>query len=271
MIKLIEKYEEISPLLKKYFKPNIKTNHFMTESEYQQEIINKSLYYFEGIFFLKKRKLDYRLTYMINDIKTNNKLKDILSSLELPVVTEIVKRPTDTKTDELFSYFENHGFEKILDRERMQLNEKTENIESKASNFKIRFCKIDEMEPVKNILAKYFFVHTGCIPNDNELYNDLKFENILGAFSESNNLIGILHFSSVRGSAEIRHLAVEAEMRNNGVAGLLIQKYHKEIVLKRGNLWVSANNKIAQNFYKKYGYEFDNWQSKVFILKKERM
>lgn len=258
MLKQIQKYEEVSPLIRKYFKPRVQTNHFMSEEEYKNCINDNSLYYYEwdrGIVFLKRRKYNYKLTYMINDYDKIN-LEKVFSDLDMPVVIEYVKRSQHPNGDDIVSFFESQKFKIILKRFRMQLDKKVfENYQSDLVN--IKKCSLTDMDSVNQLINMYFNIHTGCIPNEEELKQYFEKGYVFGAFLNNKELIGLLHFSENKGAFEIRHLVVDESHRNKNVAGLLIKEYHDKIVSNRANLWVTDTNNIAQNFYKKHGYLFD--------------
>lgn len=280
-VKLIKQYEEVSPLLRKYFKLGLKTNHFMTEEEYRLLISQKNLYYYEwdgGIIFLKKREADFKLTYQLIDLEKNLDFESVKKSSEqfgkLPIVMEIVQRPSDKTFEEVTKFWQLQGFESYLKRVQMNL----ENIEganklminsqkNKLPKCVTRFCNMSEQDLINTMLHEYFNIHTGCIPSDAELASEIESNNIIGAFSNENKLLGILHFSLKKSNVEIRHLVVEKDYRNQGVASELIKKYHTEIVQKRASLWVTYDNEVAQSFYKKNGYGFDGWKSEVLIYK----
>lgn len=257
MLKQIQQYEEISPLIRKFFKPSVQTNHFMSEREYRTSIENKSLYYYEiadNIIFLKKREANYKLTYMLNNYK-EIKIKEVLSNLDMPVVTEIVKRPACKNISEITSFFEKNNFNIELERYRMQLSENVVYDNNEESIKKI--CDTSNFYDINEMLNKNFSVHTGCIPNEIELKNDIEEGFVIGVFSNKGNLAGILHYSNNKSVYEIRHLVVDEMYRNKGVASLLIETYHEKILANKSKVWVSKNNNIAQSCYKKHGYEFD--------------
>lgn len=64
-------------------------------------------------------------------------------------------------------------------------------------------------------LQSNFSPLTGCLPNREELDRDLRQGRVL-TLEEGGAITGLLHFSLVGNTGEIRHLAVRSDLRGTG-------------------------------------------------------
>lgn len=260
-MKNITNYEEINPLLRKYFKRGLLTNHFMNEEEYKYTISQNKLSFHEwngGNIFLNQKDEFYKLTYQLLNLEHNLDVK-----LPDKTVIEITKKYLDSDFDRIVDYWKTNGFNEVLSRVRLSQEKSKEDILTiECEDVKISVCKPEELCRVKELLCENFNQYTGCIPNSMELENFLKAGFILGAYVD-NVLVGILHFSVKRGSSEIKHLCINKEFRKKKIASALISKYHNEFAEKRKYVWCARDNDSARNLYKKFGYNEDGCESIV--------
>ena len=150
-LKRIVDYDEISPLVRAYFKVGMVTNIFMKEEDYRQLIAEKALYYYQyegGLFFFKKRSTDFLCFFQIVNLEMKPDVEEMFKISEnLPpvnqmndktmgqngpesmninhdrvVVLEIVQRPQDHNFGRVKQFFESLGFQVCLGRERLKLD-----------------------------------------------------------------------------------------------------------------------------------------------------
>ena len=76
-------------------------------------------------------------------------------------------------------------------------------------------------------------------------------------------LCGLLHFQTGRTSSEIRHLAVRADQRRNGLASGLLNAYLIKTGGAKSLVWARQGNGPAEGVYQSRGYRPDGWQSAV--------
>lgn len=269
-MKLIRDYAEISPLVREYFKVGMLTNNFLKEDEYKLLINEKALFYYKwsgGLLFFKKRKDDFLCFYQIINIDSKVNLEEF-ENLVLPVVVEIVLRPNDKDTTRVEKFFEKLNFNICLKRLRMKKILEQSLEEHTLRNNKIMYSDDSKIKEVRELLNECFNKHTGCIPSDKELELDIEKGRVLIALDNSNHVIGVLHFFCNKSKIEIKHLAVKEKYRNKGIASELIRVYHEENNCSNAFLWVSEDNYVAINFYRKKGYDFDGYRSVVFINEK---
>ena len=261
-MKLVENYEEVSPLLMKYFKKGLMTNNFLSEAQYKNAIKSKALQFYEwddGIIFLNAKESFSKLTYEL--LSLNRKL-----NVKLPkkTIIEIVKRPNDTAYGDVLNYWKNNSFNIVLNRIRL-VNENSKNIltsESLCGDTKISLCTMEDLGDVERVLKDNFNKYTGCLPSEDELKEIVKNQFAIGAFI-GKELVGTLHFDTKRGYSEIRHLAVNEKFRNIGIAGNLISYYHKNFAQDKSYVWCAKGNKGAESVYSKHNYKEDGWTSAV--------
>lgn len=260
-MKNIASYEEIAPLLRKYLKKGLITNHFMNADEYKYAISKNKLSFYEwngGNIFLNHKDDFYKLTYQLLDLKYNLDVK-----LSEKIVIEITKRQLDDSFYDVVNYWKENGFNDVLNRIRLsqeKLNKDDCTLE--CENVRISLCTVEELCNVNFLLTKNFNKYTGCLPDEVQLEEFLKCGFILGAYI-NNNLVGILHFSHKRGLSEIRHLCVNKEFRKMAVASLLISAYHSKFAENRKYVWCAKDNYAAKKLYKNFGYCEDGWESTV--------
>lgn len=261
-MKLIENYEEVSPLLMKYFKRGLMTNNFLSEAQYKAAIEAENLQFYEwkdGIIFLNDRENFTKLTYEL--LSLDNKL-----SISLPpkTIIEIVKRPNDTTYNDVLDYWKKSGFNTVLNRIRL-VNKNSKDIltaESLRCDAKILLCTTENLDAVMYMLKDNFNKYTGCLPNEDELREIVKNQLIVGAFIDK-ELVGVLHFDIKRGYSEIRHLAVNEKFRNASIGGKLISYYHNNFAQDKSYVWYAEKNIGAEGVYKRYNYKVDGWTSTV--------
>ena len=264
-MKLIKNYSEISNLLSKYYKANSVTNIFLKKEDFEELIENKCLYYFEnecGLFLLKRRACDYLCYFTLINTTINKEIEKFFKMRKIPVLIELPQKKETKIILEAKNFFCNLGFINILERERYKLESlNTENIKFKN----ISFAKEIDLKQVSYILNYYYNVHTGCIPNDNMLLEDIKNNKIIIA-KEEDKIIGLLHIEDSKNYSEIRHIVVLEYFRNKKIATSLVKYYHSFLESnKNAFVWVAKNNTTAIKLYEKNGYIKDTFYSSVFI------
>jgi ribosomal-protein-alanine N-acetyltransferase len=123
--------------------------------------------------------------------------------------------------------------------------------------FIIRNFKPEDLDQVLQITFESF----------PERYNPNVFINIYQAFPEGflvaekipNAIVGfLLGVKTSWGAAKILLIAVKSEYRRKGIGSKLLRRFLREMVfnnIKKIELEVRVDNKIAVNFYRKHGFE----------------
>lgn len=248
---------EISRLVMSHIKPAVVTNNFMTRADYQREIENGDLFYSlsrDGIVLLRRRENFMVMNYTLHG-------SDLPALPEgADIVTEHVFRPgcDDHQVDFLGQY----GFTALFDRMRMLRPEG----DFPEISGNVRLAEIDEKSDARSVMAVLracFDVKTGCLPGEDELYQDIKDGHVVvGCLDDG--IVGVLHFSNHGAVSQLRHLAVLPNARRRGIAKAMADFYLNAIGGKKSVVWVRCENYGALQLYKSCGYSPDGWTSRVY-------
>ncbi len=267
-MKPIEDYAEIPPLLAGYFRRGVRTNHFLSAADHQADIAAKNLYCHTwpgGLLLIRQREGYRRLYFFITDPKS-------LPTLDFGgiAVTEIPSRPRDGEDGELFQFWRRIGFERTLERLRLQCSGEAVEAAARipAPPLPIRRATAADSAALGRLYAECFDPYFGCIPNQEERNRALAGGQIFCAEGETGGLCGLIGTSPPPYN-EIRHLAVAGDRRGKGVASALVRHYLMAARPKKGLVWTGARNEAAIRLYENCGYSGDGWKSTVFMRKEE--
>lgn len=239
------------PLVMSHFKKGVFTNNTLTTADYQREITQGNLFLqqFEGgILFLRRRP-----THYIGNFHLLPGAQIHLEEVDRPVVIEISSR-SQPKIEPWL----NVGFSPILHRKRLTATEGT------PALCPIRLAKAEEVEEVLALLNQEFDPITGCIPTLPQLREEIALGNIF-VWEENGHIIALAHRSMAKNSSEIRHLAVDARHRGQGLSHQLMGGYFAHTQGERHLVWTA--NPIATHLYQSHGYTADGYTSTVLIWK----
>ena len=174
-----------------------------------------------NLFVLKKTEYVNKLYFIINDFE------DL--SLDIPekTVTEYSYKTRDPVKDfeslkRLSDRLEKLSMTEVLSRKRFSLKcggeEHTVEVNDAVS---FRIAGTGDSALVLTTLTDNFDVQTGCIPSRDEMNADLEAGNIIFAEVDGKTA-GLIHLEGNDHSAEIRHLCVNDEFRNKGIAETLV-------------------------------------------------
>lgn len=258
-MKAINSLDELSFIIKKYFKKGYITNNYYHISTYLEDILNGDLFFCEineSALFLRKRSKHYIGIYYINIFDGINfgKIADILDS---KMIVEVTFK--NTIDDDIVNIFINNGFKIELERIRYINNGIHDFVENTNKN--IVFPKIDSISEILNLLENNFNVQTSFLPTEKQLIENISSNNIL-IFEEMGKIIGLIRFEDKKVSSEILHLVVDKKHRNKGIATSLLFRYLELTKYKKSFVWTGLRE--AQLFYDKHGYSKDNYKSIVF-------
>lgn len=301
IMKQIESYEELSKMIFSHLKKNVLTNAFQSKEAWLREIEEKNLFYEQAeeyLLLFRDRKKFYILNYYINN-PYSEMLKKAINTPKM-LVTEVVSKDEGSEAyNTQLKMWNSLGFICKLKRERFQKNvyEKTLNGENRLENLRIskmagtletivlseetntekipNVSKKTEKEMILKIskatdeikalefLNANFSQTTGCIPTLKQMELDIEKGNVIQA-KMAEKIVGILHFDIQNKSSEIKHLAVDKEYRNNGIASQLLTEYEKIAKDKLHIVWTGADNHEAKRLYQKNGYRKDGYVSSVY-------
>ena len=79
-------------------------------------------------------------------------------------------------------------------------------------------------------------------------------------------ITGLLHYAPGRAACEIRHLAVRADCRGQGLAQRLLGMLRARTGGQKCTVWARQGNTPAERFYEKNDFRPDGWTSVVLRL-----
>lgn len=206
-----------------------------------------------GLLLLRDRGDHTRLTFYLGDLTV-----PLGAELPRPTVTEVAFRPRDTGLRETVSYLTARalslcwsGFVSPAPRERR---------ESRLSP--LSTPAPEALSSVQAFLQSNFSPLTGCLPNREELDRDLRQGRVL-TLEEGGAITGLLHFSLVGNTGEIRHLAVRSDLRGTGRTRPLLDGYLRAIGGVKSVVWTRSDDLAAQTAYQRRGFVPDGRRSVV--------
>ena len=259
-MKLIERYEELAPLLTAQLGRGMVTNAALTPEDWRREIANRALWCrcWEGGLILLRRREGHSL---LNFYLQKPALPDDLA-WDGPTVLEIAARPRDEGLWKAVDLWRGQGFEELYRRTRLALPKDTK-VPAGDGPLRARIAGAADMGAVRTLLQENFDPMTGCLPTDEELTRDLEAGCVVCADAPDGNAAGLLHIAAGRGSTQLRHLAVGEGCRRQGGAQSLLARYLEHTGFVKSLVWVRSDNEPGWRFYTKNGYEPDGWASVV--------
>lgn len=203
-----------------------------------------------GLLLLRDRGDHTRLTFYLGDLTV-----PLGAELPPPTVTEVAFRPRDTGLRETVSYLTAQGFVPVLERLRLSrpAGEPALPLSTPAP---------EALSSVQAFLQSNFSPLTGCLPNREELDRDLRQGRVL-TLEEGGAITGLLHFSLVGNTGEIRHLAVRSDLRGTGRTRPLLDGYLRAIGGVKSVVWTRSDDLAAQTAYQRRGFVPDGRRSVV--------
>ncbi len=251
-----ESFEVISALLKAGFRRDAVTNNFLSEADYRRGLAERSLLLGQwdgGFAFFSRRDGFFRMSFTLLPPQ-----KEPPALPEGPVVTEIPSRPGSEAGKAAADFWACQGFAPLLRRVRLRLEPGAE--PETGDGFQVREAEEKEKTAVVEFLRRNFDPLTGCIPKEAELSQ-------VFCLWDGGTLAGVLHTGQAPGRREIRHLAVETNLRGTGAAKALLGAYLRACPAKKHLVWTGEENAAALKFYKKHGFRPDGWTAGVLYRK----
>ena len=210
-----------------------------------------------------------RGTHYILNFFLQQGARPTLPDVSKPVVTELAYRPKDA--DAMLSaaaYFRAIGFEEVLRRTRRTRSGASAGVQrasqqaASASRSGVSAGAAAGEAAVMDFLKQEFSTFTGCLPTEDTLREALAAGQILCAQDER-GICGLLHFAPGRAASELRHLAVRADCRRQGIANALFDAYMSVTGGQKSLVWARIGNEAAERFYETHDYRPDGWNSVV--------
>ena len=240
----ITNFKEVSPLVLKYFKRGVLTNNFLGTEEYKAEIEEEGLFYEAGEEWLNlyvKRDGFFQLYFYA--LSENAAFPEVQGTLIADVVGEGTK------------VMENNGFEKILERIKLEVNTEKEPIEAG-----IRSEKTDA-EEIFAIMKKTFDPYTGFAPNFAQVSKECE-AGLYYKHMEEGKIAGVLRLGKSGKTAQIKHLCVLEEYSGKGIGKKLTKAFLDEN--PKAIVWTGKENAAALHLYKSLGFCESETESIVY-------
>ena len=264
----ITAYEDLARLVTGHFHRGVRTNTMVSPEEYGPAIAAGTLRAQAtpaGLLLLRDRGDHTRLTFYLGDLTV-----PLGAELPPPTVTEVAFRPRDTGLRETVSYLTAQGFVPVLERLRLsrpagetgETSLPPRGRDGRAGSPAPRERRESRLSSVQAFLQSNFSPLTGCLPNREELDRDLRQGRVL-TLEEGGAITGLLHFSLVGNTGEIRHLAVRSDLRGTGRTRPLLDGYLRAIGGVKSVVWTRSDDLAAQTAYQRRGFVPDGRRSVV--------
>ena len=266
----IEAFAQAAGLLGAQLRCGVVTNSFLTAADCDREA-KTGLYVYEAdgeLLVFRDRGTHYILNFFLQQ-----GARPTLPDVSKPVVTELAYRPKDA--DAMLSaaaYFRAIGFEEVLRRTRRTRSGASAGVQRasqqasqqavSASRSGVSAGAAAGEAAVMDFLKQEFSTFTGCLPTEDTLREALAAGQILCAQDER-GICGLLHFAPGRAASELRHLAVRADCRRQGIANALFDAYLAATGGQKSLVWARTGNEAAERFYETHDYRPDGWNSVV--------
>lgn len=272
MMKKVDTFDELNTIIKEVGKgKGVTSNFFMLKEEIQWYINEKRMYYCiikAGIYIICDEGEFYHLYYKL---KTNMLLDDI--KLDKPIMVKFVGHEARTDnnmlhTVELFSQI---GFIQHSKTRRMIRENGKKFFNSCFSNDVIvRYAEIKDLKSIASIWKNSLDSLLHPLFEEKYICDLIKSRNVLCAENISGKIVGGLQMEKLRNSVMLWYIAIDKDIRYNGIGSLLVQKMidiSLKMDAKTTTVWVVEDNVNAIRFYKKLGYLFDGMYSYQYLLK----
>jgi GNAT superfamily N-acetyltransferase len=263
-------------------KPNgkvVATNCYLLPDEINKYIQQNHIFWekvSDGIVFLcEEREFFYLFFYFYKQQNEQDDLK-----FEKPNKPVVINLPYfESSNPESLSGIEKQwirsGFcdykiyrHMMLRAENQLINE--ENILFDSSKYKITFAKAEQYVEIENLWKQTLDPFSTALPNGNELLNLLEKKQIICVYDREEKVVAVLQPQLNGKVCMIKHLVVDENHRNNGLAtALLLTFISNRKDINKYSLWVDEKNDPAKMLYLKVGFNFDGKIIRQLLLNSE--
>lgn len=175
---------------------------------------------------------------------------------DAPLVAEVPRR--EEAPDAAEACLARWGFTKRLERIRLR----RAGAEEGSGEIPASVClaEPEDLDAVRAFLARHFDRLTGCLPTAEELAGERCW-----LIPGPKGPRGVLHARLERRGGEIRHLALDEDLRGTDAARALVSACHAALGRGESRVWAAAENGRALRFYQKCDYRPDGFHSTVWI------
>lgn len=244
-MKKITDYQEVSPLVFRYFKRGVITNNFLSAEDYRCEIAEGRLFYKAGD--------DYLNMYIQRDGFFQLYFHALAEDVTFPEVSELLVCDIAGEPGKLMA---NNGFAEHIRRVKLERNVPAAEV----------FCSphIAEKKDAKGIFALMgacFDKVTGYVPNFSQIEKECE-NGLFYMVTKEDKIAGVLRRGQSGKLAQIKHLCVDKEFRGQGIGKILCNEFLREN--PKAIVWTGKENVSALNLYQSLGFAKSGLESIVY-------
>ncbi|MGV0845874.1 GNAT family N-acetyltransferase [Empedobacter falsenii] len=262
-------YSDIKSELFRLKSKEMKTNFFMTESQFNQLLSENKIIVFktEKACFLLTDDFGFKRMYFI--VSNAFELKPFLEYLIANYQSEISVETAGNSNylQEIKEIFLQNGFFEYSSMVRMS---KIRNEKEEVNFENIHLLTMDKKEEFHSLYKKYFDKFVERIPTSEEI--DAFIENKSAYyFSDNNEIQGFIVFEIHGITSHLRYWFVHPNYREKKIGSKLIQLFFNigENV-KRELFWVIESNENAIKRYKHFGFVEEDMHNLILINKNKK-
>ena len=262
-------YSDIKSELFRLKSKEMKTNFFMTESQFNQLLSENKIIVFktENACFLLTDDFGFKRMYFI--VSNAFELKPFLEYLIANYQSEISVETAGNSNylQEIKETFLQNGFFEYSSMVRMS---KIRNEKEEVNFENIHLLTMDKKEEFHSLYKKYFDKFVERIPTSEEI--DAFMENKSAYyFSDNNEIQGFIVFEIHGITSHLRYWFVHPNYREKKIGSKLIQLFFNigENV-KRELFWVIESNENAIKRYKHFGFVEEDMHNLILINKNKK-
>lgn len=262
-------YADIKSELFRLKSKEMKTNFFMTESQFNQLLSENKIIVFktEKACFLLTDDFGFKRMYFIvsNALELNPFLEYLTANYQSEISVETAGN--SNYLQEIKETFLQNGFFEYSSMVRMS---KIRNEKEELNFENIHLLTIDKKEEFHSLYKKYFDKFVERIPTSEEI--DAFIENKSAYyFSDNNEIQGFIVFEIHGITSHLRYWFVHPNYREKKIGSKLIQLFFNigENV-KRELFWVIESNENAIKRYKHFGFVEEDMHNLILINKNKK-
>ena len=250
-----DEFIEITKLAQQNQQKNI--NCYLMPNEINELIIKEKLYYLQNnttLQIIRKHDRFYNVSFYATE-----KFNFTLFDSNLPIITDI---PYSIKICDKIKLFvlslQKQGFK--LNCESSRMKKKNTNIDTNKinNNFKIDNITEQEIDKVYEIWESNFNYLTDLLYSKNEIQEHKN--DIYVCKDDNGNILGAMEILLKGNNAWIQKIAIKNELKGKGI-GTIMENFYinkcKTLGINSLLLYTINDNMSAQNFHKKFGFNFD--------------
>ena len=250
-----DEFIEITKLAQQNQQKNI--NCYLMPNEINELIIKEKLYYLQNnttLQIIRKHDRFYNVSFYATE-----KFNFTLFDSNLPIITDI---PYSIKICDKIKLFvlslQKQGFKLNCESSRMRKKNTKIDTNKINNNFKIDNITEQEIDKVYEIWESNFNYLTDLLYSKNEIQEHKN--DIYVCKDDNGNILGAMEILLKGNNAWIQKIAIKNELKGKGI-GTIMENFYinkcKTLGINSLLLYTINDNMSAQNFHKKFGFNFD--------------